>query len=527
MRIDGTQALATTPSVVVRNTMFNFVGQGIVAATAILVLPLIVRGLGTSAYGLLSLAIITFSSFSLLEFGLGRTTTKFVAEFLGKGELERLGQIIWTSILIQLAIGILFGCAIALAAPLLAQQILKLPEDLLGEAQTIMLILAVAVPVTSVSSSLRGALEGAQRFDLVNYVKVALNLSTYLIPLLGAFIGLRVSVIVLMMLGSRMAADLAYLFGCFYTLPVLKHHWPRPDAAMIRMLLTFSGWLAVSGLAVLFLVQINQYLIGALVSVEAITFYSVPYLMLSGLSLLPAAMVAALFPAYSGLQAKGQGVLEDLYVRPISYIMVGFGPFILVVFVFARDLLLVWQGPELAAKSAVVLQLLIAGALINAIVWVPVNLLTGLGYPKLVAKSHLIQLSIYPFIAYFLIAQWSVVGAAAAFLLRVIFEAALIFGAVGKAIPEARGVLLSKRVIRSTALLGLFMLPLWGIHTLQMSLLVLAIQVLFLLSAFSVLVWVYIFDERDRKLIYSAQMEVRQIFLWIKRHLQPFQEHVE
>ncbi len=175
-----------TSQVLARNASINVVAQLIVALTAIVLLPIVVKELGEDAYGLLSLALVVFSSFSLLDLGLGRTTTKFVAEHLAKGDLDSIGPIIWTSFGIQVAIGGLAGLVFGLSASWLTHRVLNVAPTLIFDAEKTLLILAIAIPVGLGSFSLRGALEGAQRFDLVNYIKVSLNLSTYILPFLGA-----------------------------------------------------------------------------------------------------------------------------------------------------------------------------------------------------------------------------------------------------------------------------------------------------------------------------------------------------
>jgi len=49
---------------------------------------------------------IFLGSSGIFDLGLGRATTKFVAEWLGRGEKDKVPGLIWTSLLTQTAIGI-------------------------------------------------------------------------------------------------------------------------------------------------------------------------------------------------------------------------------------------------------------------------------------------------------------------------------------------------------------------------------------------------------------------------------------
>ena len=72
-----------TKLILARNTIFNFIGQAIPVIAGIITLPFIIKGLGTQRFGLLSLALVILGYFAVFDLGLGRATTKFVAESVG------------------------------------------------------------------------------------------------------------------------------------------------------------------------------------------------------------------------------------------------------------------------------------------------------------------------------------------------------------------------------------------------------------------------------------------------------------
>ena len=73
-----------------RNTGLNIIGQVVPLLVGLGAIPYVVRGLGTERFGILSIAWVLLGYFSLFDLGLGRATTKFVAECLGRGELHHL-----------------------------------------------------------------------------------------------------------------------------------------------------------------------------------------------------------------------------------------------------------------------------------------------------------------------------------------------------------------------------------------------------------------------------------------------------
>ena len=77
-------------SLLAKNTVLNFIGQVVPLFVAVIAIPFIIRGLGADRFGILSLAWIIIGYFSIINLGLGRATTKFVAEALGKDEIEKI-----------------------------------------------------------------------------------------------------------------------------------------------------------------------------------------------------------------------------------------------------------------------------------------------------------------------------------------------------------------------------------------------------------------------------------------------------
>ena len=69
---------------VARNSALNLIGQGIPLLAAFFAIPLLLRGLGTDRFGVLTLAWIVIGYFSLFDLGLGRALTQVVSATLGE-----------------------------------------------------------------------------------------------------------------------------------------------------------------------------------------------------------------------------------------------------------------------------------------------------------------------------------------------------------------------------------------------------------------------------------------------------------
>src|ERR1700686_3587245 len=99
----------TSGRLLVRNTIWNLVGQLLPMAVAVLAMPPLVRSLGIARFGVLSLAWIVISYFSLFDLGIGRALTKLVADKLASHQEQEIPALAWTALTLMLGMGILAG----------------------------------------------------------------------------------------------------------------------------------------------------------------------------------------------------------------------------------------------------------------------------------------------------------------------------------------------------------------------------------------------------------------------------------
>ena len=256
---------------IVRNTALNFFGLVVPLAVGFVTIPMVVRALGTERFGILALVWVVFGYFGLFDLGLGRTTTRYIADCLGRNETAKLPDYLWTTVALQTAIGLAAAGLLHLAAPLIVRHILNIPGGF--EAETILTLRLVgwSLPVMFISSSFRGVLEAAQRFDLVNAVKVPVNVLFYLLPLVGVAMGFALPGIVVLLVLSRAAALLVWGGMALRVLPPLRAK-PVLRRELVRPLFSFSGWLGLSSILWAVTTSMDRLVIGSLITVEAVTY---------------------------------------------------------------------------------------------------------------------------------------------------------------------------------------------------------------------------------------------------------------
>lgn len=497
-----------TGRLVGRNWLLNLGGRAIPLLLGLITIPYLLRHLGIELFGVLSISWAILGYIGQFDLGLGRATTKFVAECLGRRQSEKLPGIVYTAVLSQVCFGIVGAIVLSSLTGVLVKHLLKISPSHLLETRNVLLIVACAFPVVVMANSLRGVLEAGQRFTLINLIEIPVNTSVFLVPLISIPFGVGLQGIVLLMVATRCVGVLTYMAACLKLLPVLRERIVI-DPKMLRSLFVFGGWVTVSSLISPLLTYLDRFFVGSIVSMAAVAYYAVPFEIATKIGMVPAALLSTVFPAFSSLHAGGsQGRLETLYIRSIKSVMLVCGVTLLVLATFGHEILKRWLGPEFALKSTSTLQILALGAMLNCIAYVPFGLLQGLGRPDLTGKFHLLELPIYVVSLWFFLVHWGVPGAAWAWTLRVSIDALLLFAAVLKLKLISAHALQEKTLLRAAFVLLLLALLLVLPSTGTMPAIHFAISGMALV-AFVAAVWYYVLDEVEKGLLLGATTQLR------------------
>jgi O-antigen/teichoic acid export membrane protein len=481
-----------------RNAVLNFSGQVIPLGVAFLVIPSLVRGLGTDRFGVLTFVWMVIGYFSLFDLGLGRATTKFVAETLAKGEKENLRSLVWTSFVFHLLLGILGGLLLAALTPLLTGHLLKIPPRISEEARQTFFLVSLCVPLILVSSVMRGVLEAGQRFDLITRVQVPAGSLMIILPFAGVVLGLRLPGIALLLIAARLAVASTYFFLCRRVFPVLREGFSY-NPSYLRPLFSFGGWLTVSNIVGPFLTYLDRFMIGSLISMAAVAYYTAPYEILIRLMVFPTSLAMVLFPAFSSIGTTSKELIGRLYSRAIKYLLLLMGPIVLIMILFAGQILRLWLGPDFAEKSTLVFQVLAMGILLTP-VQVSVSLIHGLGRPDITAKFYIAELILYVPLVWLLIRNAGISGAALAWVIRAAVDTLLLLIASGRLYH------IGPRTLREHGLFrGIYMLAGLGVLFFLMSVsglpvLAQALAASLCVIAFACISWLHVLDAQDRSL---------------------------
>ncbi len=480
---------------VVRNTAYNIASALVPIAVSLLTVPAYIHAIGEERYGVLALIAMLLGYFGVFDFGLSTATAHRIASSPAS-DIDRRRRIFWTASVTNLGFG-LIGSLMALPVVLIfADHAMKAPAALMPEIRASIVWLVLALPIMLLTGVFRGALQGAGRFAEMNLVNVVLGTLTQLIPLAVAiWITPSLTVVLpalyasrLLVLGGFLAVVLTSVTQGFHAV------FDRTEA---RALLSFGGWMTLSGLISPIIASLDRFLIGSIIGVREVSHYSVPYQLAERAMFVPSALLQALFPRISG--ASDPGAARALSRRGLYCVAAICAPPMVLGTLFMHPFLSLWISQDFAQSASLIGQVVLSGFWINALGYVCYNHLTAIGRPKLLALAHVIEIVPYCLVLVALMYWMGLVGAALAFALRVAADDLLLAHYSGILKPTALLVGLGSAAFAAATWLGL------GLELQQTGRVIIALAFFALVSLCS-LIWLM----REKEALLAA-IRIRKI----------------
>jgi O-antigen/teichoic acid export membrane protein len=351
-------------------------------------------------------------------------------------------------------------------------------------------LLAISIPFVISVSGLRGLLEAHQRFGIANAVKIPMGIFTYLGPVMALPFFRRIDAIVAVLVIGRVVATMIHFHLCRRLLITFSGR-PAFRRSLVGPLVRFGGWMTVTNIVSPLMVYLDRFLIGGQISMRAVAFYVTPYEMVTKLGVIPNALIAVLFPAFSSTIATEPDRAALLFDKGVRYIYVAMFPVLITIVTMASPVLNLWLGADFASNSSRVMQCLGVGVFVNGMAAVPFAFLQGAGRPDKTAKLHFAELPIYLTLLWWAVQRFGIDGVAVVWVGRVSLDAIVLF-AMARSLVKGRAVLVPV-LVRAAISLVLFLCGSSLRTTASRSVFLVVV-----LAAFIPAAWRFVLGEDDR-----------------------------
>jgi O-antigen/teichoic acid export membrane protein len=375
----------------------NFGGQAWAALMGVAFVPVYVRILGIEAFGLIGFFLSLQAFFTVLDMGLSATLSRELARHQYAGSQANVQRdLVRTLEWLYWPTGLLIALGVYLLSGLIASQWLRPVSLSTEQAARAITLLGLSAGLQWPAGFYAGGFRGLERQVALNGLNAAFAtlrnggavvVLLYVSPSLEAFLWWQVGVSALQSLvsGTTLWRLLPTGIG------------PRFRSERLREIHAFALGLAAIAILSFLLTQADRILLSTLLSLNEFGYYTLAVTVASALSVVVQPFFAALYPRYSGMVATGsEKKLVVLYHQSNQLLVVVVGAIASVMALFAEDLLQLWTNdPIIAAKSGVVLSILVIGTALNGLMNLPYALQLANGWTHLTLIQNMLSVLVF------------------------------------------------------------------------------------------------------------------------------------
>lgn len=410
-----------------RNTAYNLGGAFAPAALMLVSVPLYLGLIEEARYGLLAVIWLLTGYFGFFDFGLGQATAYRVARIQEDDRLES-ERTLWTAIVLNLGFGLIGGVIVFLLAPILFESVFQTPGDLMAELEMTYIWIAFATPITTIEGVLTGALMGKGRFLALNIRGIVSAVFVQFLPLLAVFYlepSLAVAVpatVIARALGMTVFAALVFRVMHAGLLPRLG------DAKLFKQMLGYGGWVTLGKSILQFVGNLDRFVIASVLSPLAVTYYSIPFQLISRGGQIPRALASAMFPDFAKQPADEA---KGLAIKAMRANLAVMSVVCFVLIALFRPFLSLWISPEFAAEAGLAASIITLSLWVNAVAIIAIMLLEAQGKPKATFLVSAFQAPPYAVLVLAGALFGGIIGVAIARNVRSLLDAGLLCGFAG------------------------------------------------------------------------------------------------
>ena len=376
------------------NTASVGIANGWTMVVTLVSLPLLLHGLGTTAFGTWAL-LLTFSAVSgwgsLLDLGLGVATTREVASRHAVDDDPGLGAAVGTSLVAHLGLGLGAGLLFAAIGPWTLPTLFNTPDHLIRPLRIAIVVFGVQLAADLLVGGCQAVLDGFQRVDRSRAVEIVRRTLFGGATAGAAVVTERLDAVAI---ASAVAAVISATIGVVVARRTTRGVRPAVRRQTLVDLLRYGREvLLLRPLGVLHR-TIDRLVVGVVLGPAAVSLVEVVNQLDLGVQSVVSAASYAVVPGAARLDARGDAHrLRELAETGTRYLLLVCWPLAGTAAVLAGPALDLWVGPSYAdAAGLVVLAML--STLLVAPAQVGSNLLLGTGGVREILRVALIGIAV-------------------------------------------------------------------------------------------------------------------------------------
>jgi len=362
-----------------KNSLFNIADSIFLPAVSILAVPFFIFKLGAGDFGLWMLVNTLIASVSALNIGGANVVIKYVSQYNGDGEKQKIKEVFATMFLFQLVVGVLILCVCLLLSRLLVDQnLMEISNQQKVIFQQCIGICSWIFVIRLLESIINGYFKGVERFDVASILSIMtksmlLAAQVLMLALGGDLVDVfRLTLLVLacifafqVFLVKKIEKNVSFVIGASW--------------ACLKRTLNFSAWNWLLSVSAVVVSQLDRWVVGLLAGVENLGYYSIVYMVVTQMHLVFSSGLAWIYPMTSRLNRSPQ--IVDLFYKAFSFCVLASSAVALFLIMFPYPFR-IWLGTNSYNEIASALSWAMLILPVYATTAVPFYLVNGLGMIK-------------------------------------------------------------------------------------------------------------------------------------------------
>lgn len=347
--------------------------------------PVYLNYMGAEAFGLVGIYVSLQAWFALLDIGMAPTIGREMARFTaGAYSAQAVRDLFRTMELLYFCLAALLACGFALVAPWVASDWLRretLPAALVAD---VLVIIGCVAALRWLTGLYRSGITGLQQQVWLNVAgSVFATVRGFGVVAVLVWVSPSVYAFFLYQGLITVIEALALAMKTRRLLPQARHA-PAFRWSVLKDIWKYSAGIAAITLLSFLLGQADKLLLSKLLTLTDFGYYTLAGTLAGTLFMLSGPVVTATFPRFTELATKkATGDLAALYHSAAQAVSLAVLPAGAVLVFFAEHLLLLWTGnAHTAHEVSRLLSVIGVGAVLNALMAVPGNMLLSHGHTR-------------------------------------------------------------------------------------------------------------------------------------------------
>lgn len=388
-----------------------FLGTVVGLLVGFLIKVMFARYTTQNDYGIFSLAFTVVSIFTTISaLGLREGTSRYIACFRGRDEIDKVQTTVFSSIIIALFTSLLVTGISTITSEITSQTLFNTPE-----ISPILKILSVTIPFVVLTNIFVAIFRGFGRVDINIYFNNILRNVSYLIFLVAVILfGFSFLEMVYAYVVSTLVTCVT-LVVYFFKKPPLKIKWSKiHDNHITKKLVVFSIPLLAVNILLTVMAWTDTVMLGYFKTPEVVASYNVVHPLASLLSVVISSISFLYVPLISQLYGKKQiKEMGTINASSTKWCFILTLPIFYIMFVFPEITLDLFFGSRYT-EASVTLQILTVGFLLDSLFGFNYYTLLSSGKSKFLMNCSLISAFLNIILNALLIPPYGMVGAAIA-----------------------------------------------------------------------------------------------------------------